>query len=43
MNSLTRVCKECDRVFDLSDKEEADQYFFGHDCEAQDDYYLERD
>ncbi len=27
-------CVECQRVFDLTDKTEADEWFYGHDCEV---------
>jgi hypothetical protein len=26
-------CPECDRVFDLLDEDDAQEYFYGHDCE----------
>ncbi len=28
------VCVECARVFDLMDSEDAQEWFYGHDCEA---------
>ena len=28
-------CVECDRVFDLRDEDEANEWFYGHDCEEQ--------
>jgi hypothetical protein len=28
------VCVECSRVFDLMDEEDAQEWFYGHDCEA---------
>lgn len=27
-------CVECDRVFDLSDSLDAEEWSFGHDCEG---------
>ena len=27
-------CVECERVFDLTDEDEAGEWFYGHDCEA---------
>ena len=27
-------CSECERVFDLTDEDEADEWFYGHDCES---------
>ena len=29
-------CVECERVFDLLDETDADEWFYGHDCEAPD-------
>lgn len=26
-------CPECGRIFDLSDEDDASEYFDGHDCE----------
>ena len=28
------VCVECDRVFDMFDETDAEEWFYGHDCEA---------
>ena len=30
-----RICAECDRVFDLADEVAAQEWFYGHDCEAE--------
>jgi hypothetical protein len=27
-------CHECNRVFDLLDETDANEYYYGHDCEA---------
>lgn len=27
-------CVECQRVFDLTDEEQASEWYYGHDCEA---------
>ena len=27
-------CVECGRIFDLRDETEAEEYYYGHDCEA---------
>ena len=27
-------CVECERVFDLTDEDEAGEWHYGHDCEA---------
>jgi hypothetical protein len=32
MNNL-RKCVECGRVFDLTDEDDATEWFYGHDCE----------
>jgi len=29
------TCPECGRVFDLFDEHDADEWFNGHDCEAE--------
>lgn len=26
-------CPECERVFDLLDEDDANEFFYGHDCE----------
>lgn len=31
---MKRKCVECSRVFDLLDEVEAEEWFAGHDCEA---------
>lgn len=28
------VCPECDRVFDLLDEDDANEWSYGHDCEV---------
>ena len=28
-------CDECSREFDLFDEEEAEEFYYGHDCEPQ--------
>ncbi len=30
-------CVECDRVFDLLEEEDASEWFYGHDCEPQEE------
>jgi hypothetical protein len=30
----TRVCGECSRVFDMFDETDAEEWHYGHDCEA---------
>lgn len=32
---MTAKCPECERVFDLLDEGDADEFYFGHDCEAE--------
>lgn len=29
------VCPECDRLFDLLEEEEANEWYYGHDCESE--------
>ena len=29
-----RKCDECFRVFDMMDQTDAEEYFYGHDCET---------
>jgi hypothetical protein len=30
----SRTCVECERVFNLLDQNDANEYYYGHDCEA---------
>ena len=30
----TEQCVKCERVFDLTDEDDAEEWFYGHDCEA---------
>lgn len=30
---MTATCHECDRVFDLTNENDQDEWFYGHDCE----------
>ena len=37
-NVRTKVrCPECERVFNLLDEEEANEWSFGHDCESEEE------
>ena len=27
-------CDECDRVFNMNDEQDAEEYYYGHDCES---------
>ena len=29
------VCVECERVFDLTDEADAEEWAYGHDCEVE--------
>ena len=29
-------CPECNRVFDLTNEEDAEEWYYGHDCEGED-------
>lgn len=31
------ICQECFRVFDLLDEKDAEEWYYGHDCEVTDD------
>lgn len=31
---MSATCPECKRVFDLTDETDADEWAYGHDCEA---------
>lgn len=31
----TARCVECNRVFDLLDENDANEWFYGHDCEDE--------
>lgn len=33
--NAVRLCKECGRVFDLLDAVDADEWYYGHDCEEE--------
>jgi endogenous inhibitor of DNA gyrase (YacG/DUF329 family) len=32
--SQKRKCPECGRVFDLTNEGDAEEFFYGHDCES---------
>jgi hypothetical protein len=32
--NLNATCAECEREFDLTDEEEANEFHYGHDCES---------
>jgi hypothetical protein len=35
MNIQTEArCEECGRVFDLFDEEQAEEFYYGHECEG---------
>ena len=33
-SDLSKTCAECGRVFDLLDETDAQEFAYGHDCEA---------
>jgi len=35
--TATRICVECDRSFNLFDADDANGWFYGHDCEQDND------
>jgi hypothetical protein len=28
------ICRECERVFDLLNEDDANEWYYGHDCES---------
>ena len=34
MNMTDAKCYECGRIFDLLNEKQADEWHYGHDCEA---------
>jgi len=32
---VIRACGECGRKFDLTQEEDAQEFYYGHDCEAE--------
>lgn len=36
MSTYRAACPECERVFDLTDPDDSDEWYCGHDCEAPD-------
>jgi hypothetical protein len=32
---FTAHCPECEREFDLTNEDEANEFYFGHDCESE--------
>lgn len=35
-------CDECSREFDLFDEEEAEEFYYGHDCEPEESQLVRR-
>ena len=33
--NMTATCPECQRVFDLLDDDDANEWHYGHDCEQE--------
>lgn len=33
LDTMTAQCVECDRIFDLTDEDDAAEWSYGHDCE----------
>ncbi len=31
---MTKMCRECARSFNLEDNRDAQEWYYGHDCEA---------
>jgi endogenous inhibitor of DNA gyrase (YacG/DUF329 family) len=34
MNRVEVQCPECGRVFDLTNEDDANEWYYGHDCEG---------
>jgi len=32
---MSMVCRECNRKFDLTNETDAQEFYFGHDCETE--------
>jgi hypothetical protein len=32
---VSGTCKECGQVFDLLDETQAEEFYYGHDCEVE--------
>jgi hypothetical protein len=32
---MTATCQECERKFDLTDETQAEEWYYGHDCEEE--------
>jgi hypothetical protein len=32
---MKKVCAECERVFNLLNEDDAEEWYFGHDCEEE--------
>lgn len=32
---MTTTCHECGRRFDLTDENQAEEFYYGHDCEEE--------
>ena len=37
MFKLKAKCPECNRVFDLLDEDDANEWSYGHDCEVEEE------
>lgn len=35
--SRVNQCKECHRIFHMDDRDDADEWYYGHDCETQEE------
>lgn len=33
------TCPDCGRVFDLLDEDDADEWYYGHDCEPDGEFH----
>lgn len=40
-DDVFRTCVECNRIFDLFNEIDVEDYHYGHDCETPDDLYID--
>ena len=35
LETLEKICAECERIFDLTDEVDSQEWYYGHDCEGE--------
>jgi hypothetical protein len=33
--AAVRICRDCGRLFDLAHEDQAEEWYYGHDCEVE--------